>query len=891
MNAALRCAAIRFLEIFRNKRLERELEEEMQFHLLMLGEVNQRRGMSREEAELEARRRFGSTELAKDQSRDEQGVRFCAAFAADARIALRMLAKDPRFTAGVSAVLCLTVAATIMIVSVVNAIVWRPLPYPDSAGIIQITKAGPGRLDDGHSHTSFQAIRDRTSAFSSLAAFESSGSPFYLEEIRDHVQAVAISSGYFSVLRVEPALGHGFLPAEEDSNAQSVVILSHDLWVKRFGSDPRVLGSVVSLNGLRHTVVGIMGQDFRSVPPADVWLPLRTVAGYKANTCTIIGRLKPGVSLKAAQSAVERVNAALDDLVHTFGGKRTIRLRPMHDVLANMVMPICLLLFIAIALVHAIACLNTANLVLAREFARARDTALRVALGASRGRILQLHLIESVMLAAASGIVGLLGAWAALPLLNKLAGGADWNAIAIDSDVLWFTFAFVVGSGLAFGLLPALMISRVDPNAALKEGRWKAVWSHGSLRRILVVGEVGFCVILLVGSGLLIRSLASMHKLDMGFDATRVATAQLSARSPGDRAPIPVNAYLRTLRRLQSAPHVEAAAIVSTVPAMRGVNFPVLLPDRWDRPGGTVQWRYITPDYFRAMRIRLWSGRSFDETDGMQAAAVAIVNRQFVQMFLPRESGLGSRLLLGAPLDEGRNRPRVGLATDPRLRDRVRTIVGIAGDVRERGLAHPPPPTVYVPITQVNEGLLQWANDMFPMSWVARMDTAGPVLLDSFRQDLATAGPELHFTGVSLMQTVISRSLSTYRLLTLAVSVFAGFALLISIYGIYGAISYTVVLRRKELAIGITLGASARRLLLSIASQGLVIGAAGVVTGLLGSLAGTKLLAAFVVGVSTSDPATLLGTALAVPFIAAIAALVPAIRAARIDPAAILRCD
>jgi hypothetical protein len=332
---------------------------------------------------------------------------------------------------------------------------------------------------------------------------------------------------------------------------------------------------------------------------------------------------------------------------------------------------------------------------------------------------------------------------------------------------------------------------------------------------------------------------------------------------------------LRSLERLQALPGIESVAIVSSLPTERGLNLPAILPGS-SRPIGTVEWRYITPDYFRVMGIPLRRGRAFAPMDGPRSPAVAIVNRRFARACFGTEDVVGERIVLG------------GSSLFP---DDVRRIVGVLGDVREQGLTRPAPPTVYVPASQVKEELFRYANDVYPMGWVAKLHETPETLVDSFRHDLLAVSPELHFASVSLMQSVLARSLAGYGLLTLTVSAFAVFALLISIYGIYGAISYSVVMRQKELAIGLALGAPRRKLLLSVASQGLVLGVAGVAIGLSASLATKKLISSFVFGVSTTDPITLFGIALLIPCVAAAASLIPAVRATHIDPSVVLRCE
>ncbi len=890
MFALLRSLALRFFAPFRSDILDRRLDEEIRFHMAMLGEANTRRGMNVQEASFEARRLFGSGDLIKEQYRDQRGFCFETAIFADVKIAIAMLRRNRSFAFGVGTTLSLSVAATVIVISMVNAAMLRPLPYPDSSGIFEITKARSGRLDDGHSHSSFAALRARNRSFATLAAFEYGHSRFYVDEIGEHVRAVSVSFGYFEMLRIAPLLGRTFRQEDEQIGAADAVILSHHLWLTKFGGDARVIGSPISLNGIRHTVVGVAPAYFRGLPETDLWIPLRPVIGSKANTCFLIARLKPGVTPDSAQRDVERINAQLGENLPGPGGTHLVRVRRMHDVLAQRARPICLLLLLAIALVHLITCLNTANLVLTRAFAHARDTAVRIALGAGRYRIVQLCMIESMILAFVSGAAGFIAARIMLPLLANTFGFQTWNDVSMDPIVLYASVFLVIGSGLIAGLLPALLISRVDPNSAIKEGSWNSSRSRSSVSTAMIASELALCVLLLMGAGLLIRSLVLMLNVDPGFNPKQLVTAKLSARSDAASASIDLPECLRALDRLQRSRGVRGAAIVSSLPSERGVNIPVVIPRRAGEIHGgdiyageihEVQWRYVTPDYFRLMQIQILGGRAFRESDTSRSAPVAIVNRQFALLELKSQNAVGKQILLGGV---------PSLQSDPRFHDQVRKIVGIVSDVAERGFMRPFPPTVYVPALQVSKDMFLYANETFPMRWIARMEA--PVeLMESFKNSLVTADLRLHFTDLSRMEEVLARSLEEYRLLTLAISGFAAFALVISITGIYTVVSHSVIQRKRELAVNLALGASARRLLISIASRGALLGAVGVTLGIPAWLVIKGLLSAFVLGISTHDPLTLLAVALLLPLLAALASVIPASRVNRIDAAVILRSE
>lgn len=887
MYAELRSNAIRFVELFRSKRLDRELDEEMRFHLAMLREANIRRGMDPEEARLAAQRRFGSTELAKDEYRDGRGFTLLFGLMSDLKIALRTLAHSPRFTLGIGSVLTLTVAATVLVISAFNAIVLRPLPYPDASSIFEINKAVPGRIG-GHSWLTFQALRTRTHSFSIIAGYEPMVADYYFDQAHDVVRALPISAGYFELLKIPLFLGRSFAAEDESAQSGEAVILSYNLWQARCGGDRSLIGKGVTLNGTRYTVVGVTPADFRPFPQADIWVPLRQPSSAHVNTLDVLARIKPGLSVQQAQEDAQQAIATVrEDAGNPANRRHVVRVLLMQDILRDEFGPICALLLASIVLVHIVACLNTMNLVLARLFARARDAAVRMALGAKRGRIMQHYLTESMLLTAASGIAGLLLAKAVLPLLSAFTGDANWNIISIDGDVLRVTLGVVLASGLTAGLFPALLISRIDPNRATKEGRWRAVWSHGLTRKLLVAAEIGFAVLLLISSGLLLRSLASIESLELGFDPHQVLTAKLGMATADQNSDRARAECVRALKRLSTSADVQAAAIVSGLPFDRCISMPYTLPDRPELPLAELGWRYITPEYFEVMRIPLLRGRAFDDGDSASSRPVALVNREFARVNFGSADPIGRRIRLGLPPDRG----GIYAAFDPALTDVVREIVGVTADARERGVRRRTPPMAYIPMAQTGGGIFRFANAMFGMGWVVRMQGSPDMLVDSFRRDIAAAAPDLRLGAIGPMQSILSNSISDYRTLTLAVSAFAAFALIIAISGIYGLISYTVTLRQKELAIGIALGAPVPRLLLPVVSQGIALGVAGVIIGISAAFAAKALLSSFVYVISATDPATLLGIAIAFPIVAAVASLVPALRVMRIDPAVVLRCD
>lgn len=887
MLAAARRLTFRILALFRFKRLECELEDEIQFHLLMLAEAGVHRGLSPAEAQFAARRLFGSPELIKQMYRDGREMRPLANLMQDCRLALRILRTNPGFAFSIVGALSLSIAATILVGCLVEAVMRRPLPYPESDKILEIADFQHGREDVGNSDSTFEFVRANTQMFATLAAFEPISAPMYVtSSMRGAYASVArVTPSFFDVLRISPAIGKRFSEMDEGRAGAKAVILSHEVCSRLFGSDSHAIGNVIAINGDHYAVVGVMPPRLPSFPRADVLLAFHPITGYKANTCTIVGRLKENITVSAAEKELDHLYSDLrakhPELV---AGDHVLKLRKFRSAMAEDFRPVCFLLIGTVVLLHLTACLNSITLFLSRSFGRAREAAIRVALGASRLRILGQHLTESMFVAFLSGIFGLLLALATLPVLHALSiEGVDWNDVFVDPAILFFTFVIIVFSGLVAGGVPALLVSSVDPDRGMKEGRWRGDWSYSLIRKAFVLAEIALCVLLMCSAGLLVRYSAAARARNPGFDVRGLMTAHSPVWSDRIDSAAVIARGLRALDRISHLPGVAQVAIVTSLPLDGRVNVPVAVTDNSDFMPRSIEWRYVSGSYFHVVQVPLWRGRLFFEREDRP---VAVINRQFARLIAGSQDVVGKRIQVGGGSKRGWN-----FASDPRFHDDVREIVGVVDDIPERGLLRPAPPTMFVPISQVRSELLRCTLALAPMSWVIRMRSPEDMQTDALRDQLSSIDNGLHFTDIRSMQNLFDESLRSYEWLAGSITACAFFTLALAIVGICGVISCSIKLRRRELAIGLALGAPRSRLCMSVAGEALLPTALGVLIGVLSALWLTSIVALYVFDTRLSGTAVLIPIVLLFTAAATLASIVPALRVSEIDPAAVLRCE
>ena len=804
----------------------------------------------------------------------------------DLRFGVRTLLRSPAVTALALLTLTLGIGANTAIFSVVSGVLLEPLAFPRPDELVVVIDSAPklGFPQFSASPPNFKDWREQNQVFSSLDAM--ARGRFTLTAKGAQPQAVAgaeVTGDFFRTLGVRPHLGRLLAPADDRPGGERVAVLSHELWHRRFGGDPGILNRRITIDGRAHTVVGVAPPALKFPRQSELWVPLAldfSKSSRGAHYLSVVGRLKPGVSLERAQADLSAIARRLELQYPAQNTDWGVVLTRLRDVMVRDIRPALTMLQRAVWVVLLIACANVANLLLARMGSRERELAVRTALGAGRLRLMRQLIVESVILFAAGGALGLLVALWGTRTLVALNPDAIPRAegIGIDARVLVYTLLISVATGVVFGLVPALSAiggRRGRLSGALKEGgRAVAGGRRGNLaRNVLVIGEVALALMLLVGAGLLIQSFARLQSVDPGFKPGGVITAQVSlpdAKYPDD--PRQAAFFQQALERIRGLPGVQHAASIYPLPLSSGSGFQlsfVVAARPVPKPGEeqSAHVRFISPDYFRTMEIPALRGRSFTEQDGVNDQRVAIVNREMASRIWPGADPLGQRLTFGDP-------------TKPTAK--WMTVVGVVGDVRGSNLGNEPEMELYCSQYQTPSSaaalVVRTASD--PLSLVA------PV-----RRALQEIDGDLPLDKVQTMEQVVSSSLAQNRVKTVLLGIFAALALVLAAVGIYGLVSFSVAQRVHEIGIRIALGARRAEVLAMIVRQGMKLVAIGLVAGLGGAFASSRLLADQVYRVSVVDPLTYIGVPIVLTAVALLANWLPARRATRVDPQEALRSE
>ena len=866
--------------LFDRRRRDADLDDEVRFHLEMMIDEFQRRGMSADEARAAARRHVGRTTQMKEEYRDQRGLPSIETLFQDVRYGVRTLLRTPGFTIAALLTMALGIGANSAIFSVVNAVLLRPLPYPEPDRLVRFVWFNRGFEGTGLTGAQYLAFRDHLRNLEGLSAYSGAGS-FNLinEDTAEFVGGLYVSKEYFRVFGVVPVLGHAFTADEDRIGGPDVTILSHALWRRQFGEDPAVIGRSILLGDKPVRVVGVMPVSSTTSSDSEVFLPLRPGNSGRGggSNYTVVGRLRQGVTLEQAVAEADAVHAAVRaDGSQPLPDDTSYGFRPLQESMASSIRPALLMMLGAVGLLLLISCANTASLLLARASGRSREIAVRAALGAGRMRIVRQLLTESVMLSLAGGLIGLLFAYLAVPALVALTPPAYLiiEDVRIDGTVLMVTMAVAVATGLLFGLAPALSLSRQDLVGAFKDdgGRTTSGRRSGILRRTLVVAEVAICMLLLVGAGLLIQTFLRLRAVDPGFDPTGVLTARMSLQGERYATPSDLNRFYDTgLERIRRLPGVRAAAVVNGIPIERALNLNVdVLDGPKEVENAVTDWRYATADYFDTMRIPIVAGRGFLPTDRAGAPPVAVVSEEFARRFFDRQSPIGHHI-------------RVFEA------DGSMQIVGVANDLKEGGLKRAPLPVMYVPAAQTHERAIRTTHSYFQVSWVVRADHPGPALVRQVEEEIRQLDPKQPFSAFRTMPEVKSRAIATERFQMSLLAGFAAVGLLLAAAGIYGLLAYSVVQRTREFGIRVALGATRQQILISVVRSGAILAGIGIMIGAAAALALTRTLQNFVWGVSTLDPLTFGSVAVVLIAVSMVASMIPALRAVRLDPVSALR--
>jgi putative ABC transport system permease protein len=894
------------------RRQDEDLNEEVETHLRMAIDDRIARGETPVQATRNARRELGNIQLVHEVTRDTWGWKPIEQLAQDVRYACRMFRRTPGFAIVCLATLALGIGTNTVMFSVVNTLLLRPLPYPDSQQLLLVqTVDGVRRRPWGTSPPDFYSYRTEARALEHLDAFYFR--PFNLTGSRDpeRIPTLIVSAGFFGALRTPPIVGRGFVPDDERWGSHRVVVLTDGLWKRRFGADPAILGQIITLNSEPYAVVGILPPKFSFIGlDTQLFVPMSFAPGDNLDShsnyfLSMIGRLKPGVTLVEASTDMNRLCDAII-AAHPENKGTVIDVTSLREALVKDVRQAVLVLLGAVGFVLLISCANLANLLLARAGTRRREIAVRVAIGASRTRLLRQFLTESLLLAILGGALGLGLAFLSIDTLNALSQRVLPRAedIQVDTSVLLYTFAVATLTGILFGLAPAMHGTAVDLHQGLNDGGHTGEsGSRHRLRAGLVIAEVALSLLLLVGAGLMVKSMYRLLNIDPGFDAQGVMTMQINLPAQRyvdqelERRFSPL-AYVRstrffadTLARVGSVPGVRAAGAINGLPLMgeiwgKNVTF-------YDRPLPghirdlpPIQYRVVAGDYFRALGIQIRSGRAFTEKDTAQAPKVAIVNRELVRRYWNDQDPLGKVISVNPPL---RLIPAPALAearragTLPPEPDTM-TVVGVAADALYGALASPPLPLVYAPFAQASEG----TTNMF---LAVRTDDAPLALVSPIREQIRQIDPDLPIASIQSMDARVSASVTQPRMQMIVLGSFATLAVILAAIGIYGVMSYAVTQRTREIGIRMALGAARREVLLLIVRQGLTMVAAGVGLGVAGAVLTTRVLRTLLFGVSATDPSVFLAIVMVLSATASLAVYIPARRATKIDPLVTLRYE
>ena len=797
----------------------------------------------------------------------------------DLRFAVRSLLKRPAFTAITLIALALGIGANTAIFSLVNAVILRPLPFPDSDRLIWVY----GNIRNGGNRASvspldFADYRKQNKTFEHFAAMYGIPMPTTLigSGEPERLQASVVTGDFFQAFDVAPALGRGFTLDNEKPGQDQVAVLSYALWQKRFGGDPAIVDKTIILEGKPTQVIGVMGQDVIFPQAADLWVPMKfegdpDMNQRKAHFLRPIGRLKQGVSLAQAQADTDLIAAQLEQQFPDSNTGWNLRLIPLQEQLVGSSRSTLLILFGAVGFVLLIACANVANLLLVRAAARQKEIALRTALGASRWRIIRQMITESLLLAICGGALGAFLATWGVQLLVKLSEGSlpPTAKVRVDATVLGFTLLISVITGLLFGLAPALRTARVDLIDSLKDGVRGAGEStmRNRTRSLLVVFESAIAVMLLIGAGLLVRSLVALQNVNPGFDPHNVLTLRLDLlRNKYDTPQKKTNFFQQLESRLAGVPEVESVGFNTELPLSGQPNDmpftvegrPQVSPDQeYD-----ADFRRVNQHYFGAMRIPLLRGRNFTDQEVRQGDKVTIVSQQLVDAVFPNEEALGKRLVSS-------------------FSQQAFEIVGVVGDLHHRSLSEGQPfPTLYFPTLATGRTNVVIRTHGDPLT-----------IVGAVRKEVQAIDPDQPLAAVKPMTEWIESSVATPRYWTTLLGLFAGLAMVLAATGIYGVMSYSVAQRTHEIGVRMALGARRVDVLKLVVWQGMLLTIVGVIVGLLGAFALTRVMSSLMFGVTTKDPITFVSVSVLLVAVAFIACFVPARRATKVDPLVALRYE
>ncbi|HEY1986980.1 MAG TPA: ABC transporter permease [Terracidiphilus sp.] len=811
----------------------------------------------------------------------------------DVKHAIHLFVKSPGFTIAAVSALALGIGANTAIFTVVNAVLLKPLSYPDAERIVACELSSPQGNFPGASIPKYMIWKQQTSVFKDVGAYDFAGPGFNITGDRPElVHGIHVSEPFFRVFGVPIILGRSFTPQEDLPNGAKVVVLSYGLWQRKFGGNPDVIGKALPLGNDPYTIVGVLGRDFSSDPEADILVPFQfdpnsTNQGHFFRAAAM---LKPGVTLAQANAQMKLGYQQYLRAYPQANPQGGFAIEPLRDQIIGDARKSLMVLLGAVALVLLIACANVANLLLVRATGRKREFAIRAALGARRARIVRQLLTEAVLLSVTGGVLGLLLGFAGVRGLLAIspAGlpriGEDGASIGIDWRVLGFTIGVSLLTGILFGLFPAFSASRTDLNTSLKESsnRSGTSFRQGKARALLVISEVSLALVLLIGSALLIRTFVALHAVNAGFDSHNVITMEMSmtgARFDKTAAVAQVSHDGRM--RLNAIPGVEESASTCCLPIQGQFGLPFTIVgkpvDPSKGPPG-AGWMNASPDYYKLFRIPILRGREFTDQDSASSPGVVIINEALAKQFFPKENPIGQQMIIGH-------------SVGPEFEEPARQIVGVVANTHDGGLGQDPRPLMIVPNAQVTDGMTKLNSLIVPTRWVVRTHNDPRQLMPVITEQLRQASGGFTVSRVRLMDDVVSRSTSRESFNMLLLTIFGVVALVLAAIGIYGLMAYSVQQRAQEMGIRMALGADRSSIRNLVVWHGMRLAIVGVVLGIGAAFGLTRFLASFLFGVKVWDPMVFVAVPLILAGVALLAVWLPAMRASKLNPMQALRVE
>ncbi len=818
-----------------------------------------------------------------------------ATLLADLRHSVRMFWKSPAFTVAVLAALALGIGADTAIFSVVNAVLLKPLTYPEPDRIVQfMNTAKDGGEFQGASATKFHIWQEQTSVVQDVAAYDFSSKGLNLTgTVPEQIHGVHVSEAYFRLFGARMELGRTFTPQEDMPHGGNLVVISHGFWKRKFGGDPNIVGRTISLSGEPYTILGVTGADFESDPAADAYLPFQFPPNStdQAHYFQAAGRLKPGVSLEQGKAQLKLAYSQFKRRYPEADPDSGFSVKPLKDAIVGNVRSSLLVLIGAVSFVLLIACANVANLLMVRAAGRKREFAIRAAMGAQRIRMIQQLLTESILLALVGGALGLgLGFVGVRWLLSVRPGaipriGEDGAGVSIDWRVALFAVGVSILTGVLFGLIPAFGASRPDLAATMNEGGSRSGFGlrQSKARSALIVSEVGLALVLLVGAALLIRTFIALRMVKPGFDGHNVITMEIALTGPRYEKTAGVAQLIHESRdRIHAIPGVEEVAVSNTLPLDGGFGLPFNIVGRPLKDGpytGGGEWKATSPGYFSALHIPILRGRDFTVSDVAGAPPVVIISDAFAKKNWKKdEDPIGQQMIIGK-------------GVGPEFEEPARTIIGIAGDVHDGALDEPATEVMIIPLAQMADGITLLNSHVGPITWIIRSQTDPHQLVPAVTEQLRVASGGFPVAHVRTMDEIVVRSTARQDFNMLLLSIFGGSALMLAAIGIYGVMAYSVTQRVREIGIRMALGADRGHIRGMVVWQGMRLAIAGVILGVAAAFALTRLIASSLYGVKSWDPMVFIAVPIVLSAVALFATWVPAVRASRLDPMQALRID